>query len=98
MPSIRELKAFNFQKWIEDNKEKLKPPVGNAQVWEDGEMMVTVVGGPNQRRGYHDEPAEGQFYQAKGDHLLKQVAKAGKDPPKPALTVCGIHRWRQNTQ
>ena len=46
MPSIRELKAFNFQNWIEQNKEKLKPPVGNAQVWEDGELMVTVVGGP----------------------------------------------------
>jgi 3-hydroxyanthranilate 3,4-dioxygenase len=50
MPSIKELKAFNFQHWIEQNKEKLKPPVGNAQVWEDGEMMVTVVGGPNHRR------------------------------------------------
>ena len=50
MASIKNLKAFNFQSWIEENKEKLKPPVGNAQVWEDGEMMVTVVGGPNQRR------------------------------------------------
>ncbi|MGA9544223.1 MAG: 3-hydroxyanthranilate 3,4-dioxygenase, partial [Candidatus Sulfotelmatobacter sp.] len=53
MASIKSLKAFNFQGWIDANKEKLKPPVGNAQVWEDGEMMVTVVGGPNQRRDYH---------------------------------------------
>ena len=31
MASIKNLKAFNFQAWIEENKEKLKPPVGNAQ-------------------------------------------------------------------
>ncbi len=67
MASIKNLKAFNFQSWIEENKEKLKPPVGNAQVWEDGEMMVTVVGGPNQRRDYHDDPTEEFFYQLKGN-------------------------------
>ena len=44
MPSIKSLKAFNFQGWIDANREKLKPPVGNAQVWEDGEMIVTVGG------------------------------------------------------
>ena len=44
MASIKNLKAFNFQAWIDENKEKLKPPVGNAQVWEDGEMIVTVDG------------------------------------------------------
>ena len=31
MASIKDLKAFNFQAWIEENKDKLKPPVGNAQ-------------------------------------------------------------------
>ena len=36
------MKAFNLLGWIEQNKNKLKPPVGNAQVWEDGEFMVTV--------------------------------------------------------
>ena len=52
MASISSLRAFNLQKWIDENRDKLKPPVGNAQVWEDGEFMVTVVGGPNQRRDY----------------------------------------------
>ena len=80
MPSIKELKAFNFQRWIEENKEKLKPPVGNAQVWEDGEMMVTVVGGPNQRRDYHDDPTEEFFYQMKGDIFLRLMETAGKPP------------------
>src|SRR2546430_7248759 len=27
----------------------LKPPVGNAQIWQDTDFIVTVVGGPNQR-------------------------------------------------
>ena len=67
------LKAFNFQKWIDDNAHLLKPPVGNQQVWKDADMMVTVVGGPNQRTDYHDDPVEEFFYQLKGDMMLKVV-------------------------
>ena len=80
MPSIKNLKAFNFLGWIEENKEKFKPPVGNAQVWEDGEMMVTVVGGPNNRRDYHDDPTEEFFYQLKGDIFLRLIETPGKPP------------------
>jgi len=80
MPSIKNLKAFNIQRWIEENKEKFKPPVGNAQVWDDGEMMVTVVGGPNQRRDYHDDPTEEFFYQLKGDIFLRIMETPGKPP------------------
>ena len=80
MPSIKNLKAFNFQAWIDANKEKFKPPVGNAQVWEDGEMMVTVVGGPNQRRDYHDDPTEEFFYQLKGNISLRIMENPGKPP------------------
>ncbi|HTS38538.1 MAG TPA: 3-hydroxyanthranilate 3,4-dioxygenase [Candidatus Solibacter sp.] len=80
MPSIKQLKAFNFQSWIEANKDKFKPPVGNAQVWEDGEMMVTVVGGPNQRRDYHDDPTEEFFYQLKGNIALRIMETPGKPP------------------
>jgi len=80
MPSIKNLRAFNFQAWIEENKEKFKPPVGNAQVWEDGEMMVTVVGGPNHRRDYHDDPTEEFFYQLKGDIFLRLMETPGQAP------------------
>ena len=81
MASITSLRAFNLQGWINENRDKLKPPVGNAQVWEDGEFMVTVVGGPNQRRDYHDDPTEEFFYQLKGDIVLRIVEEPGK-PPK----------------
>src|ERR1700724_2061699 len=80
MPSIKNLKAFNLQSWIEENKAKFKPPVGNAQVWEDGEMMVTVVGGPNQRRDYHDDPTEEFFYQLKGNIFIRVMEAPGKAP------------------
>ena len=41
-------------------------------------MMVTVVGGPNQRRDYHDDPTEEFFYQLKGDISLRIMEKPGK--------------------
>jgi 3-hydroxyanthranilate 3,4-dioxygenase len=80
MPSINTMKPFNFQAWIDANRDKLKPPVGNAQVWEDGEMMVTVVGGPNQRSDYHDDPIEEFFYQLKGDIVLRVMEAPGRTP------------------
>ena len=71
------LRAFNFQKWIGENQHLLKPPVGNKKVFEDGEMTVQVVGGPNERTDYHDDPVEEFFYQLKGDMVLK-VCDDGK--------------------
>ena len=69
------LHAFNFQKWIGENQHLLKPPVGNKKVFEDGEMTVQVVGGPNERTDYHDDPVEEFFYQLKGDMVLKVVRR-----------------------
>ena len=66
-----QLKAFNFRKWIDDNEHLLKPPVGNKKVFEDGDMTVQVVGGPNERCDYHDDPVEEFFYQLKGNMVLK---------------------------
>lgn len=64
-------RPLNFQRWLDDNAHKLKPPVGNQQIWKDGDFMVTVVGGPNQRSDFHDDPIEEFFYQFKGNaHLL----------------------------
>ena len=65
------LSAFNFKAWIDEHRHLLKPPVGNRQVWEDADLMVTVVGGPNKRTDYHDDPVEEFFYQLEGDMLLK---------------------------
>ena len=63
---------FNLYKWIEDNKELLKPPVGNKNLYvESGDYIVMVVGGPNARKDYHYNETEELFFQLKGDILVK---------------------------
>ena len=65
------LKPINFPKWIDEHKHLLKPPVGNQQIWRDTDLIVTVVGGPNQRTDFHDDPYEEYFHQFRGSaHLL----------------------------
>ena len=49
---------LNFQRWIQDHAHLLQPPVGNQQIWQDADFIVTVVGGPNLRTDYHDDPLE----------------------------------------
>lgn len=71
------LAPLNFKKWIEDHRHLLKPPVGNAQVWEDCEFMVTVVGGPNARTDFHVDEGEEFFYQLEGD-ITVRVRDEGK--------------------
>jgi len=67
------LKPLDFQKWIEEHRHLLKPPVGNAQIWQDTDFIVTVVGGPNQRTDFHDDPYEEFFYQMKGSAFLNII-------------------------
>jgi 3-hydroxyanthranilate 3,4-dioxygenase len=67
------LQAFNFNKWIAEHQHLLKPPVGNQRVFEDAGMTVQVVGGPNERTDYHDDPVEEFFYQLKGNMVLKVI-------------------------
>ena len=71
-------KPFNFQRWIDANQHLLKPPVSNKQLFDQQTgMVVMIVGGPNQRVDFHDDPVEEFFYQLKGDMLLK-IAEGGK--------------------
>jgi 3-hydroxyanthranilate 3,4-dioxygenase len=67
------LQAFNFSKWIDENREFLKPPVGNRCVFRDSEFIIMVVGGPNIRTDYHVDPSEEFFYQLEGDITLKTI-------------------------
>ena len=67
-------KAFNLNKWIEEHRDKLKPPVGNAQVYKDvANFIVMVVGGPNSRKDYHYNESEELYYQLEGDVMVKII-------------------------
>ena len=77
-----ELQTLNFQNWIEQNRAKLKPPVGNLQIWPDREFMVTMVGGPNARSDFHINEGEEFFYQIEGDMVLR-VLENGKPRDLP---------------
>ncbi len=70
---MAKLMAFNFQKWINEHRDLLKPPVGNQVVWKDTEFIIMVVGGPNARRDYHYNEGEEFYYQIEGDIVLKII-------------------------
>jgi len=65
---------FNLMKWIEDNADKLQPPVANHQFYkEQWENFVIMIVGENARPDYHDDPGEEFFYQIKGDLTLRLI-------------------------
>lgn len=62
---------FHLHRWIADNRDKLKPPVGNFALWDNGGFLVMVLGGPNARTDYHVNPGEELFYQVEGDIVVR---------------------------
>jgi 3-hydroxyanthranilate 3,4-dioxygenase len=62
---------FNFQKWIDEHRHQLQPPVCNKQVFDEGDFIVMVVGGPNGRRDYHYNEGPEFFYQLEGEMELR---------------------------
>jgi 3-hydroxyanthranilate 3,4-dioxygenase len=60
-------KPFNLTKWIDENRQLLKPPVGNKNLYTDsGDYIVMVVAGPNARKDFHYNETEELFYQLEG--------------------------------
>lgn len=60
----------NLLDWAEAHRDRLKPPVCNAAVFPDGNYIINVVGGPNTRTDFHDNPTEEIFLQLKGNAYL----------------------------
>ncbi len=76
MMSIR--RPFDLRQWIADNRDLLKPPVGNKNLYaEAGDYIVMIVGGPNARKDYHYNETEELFYQLEGD-INVRIQEDGK--------------------
>jgi 3-hydroxyanthranilate 3,4-dioxygenase len=88
--------AFNFKKWIDENRHLLKPPVGNKVVWKDREFIVMTVGGPNARTDFHVNQSEEFFYQLEGNMVLKLIGDDKKITDMP-ITAGDIFLLPPNT-
>jgi 3-hydroxyanthranilate 3,4-dioxygenase len=71
-------RPFNLNQWIADNRDLLKPPVGNKNLYhESGDYVVMIVGGPNARKDYHLNETEELFYQIEGN-IVVGIQEDGK--------------------
>ncbi|MCB0272449.1 MAG: 3-hydroxyanthranilate 3,4-dioxygenase [Bdellovibrionales bacterium] len=73
---------LNLQTWIEDHRDKLKPPVGNCEVFPGSEYIVMIVGGPNSRQDYHINEGPEFFYQLEGSVNIR-ILENGKPKDIP---------------
>ena len=68
---MAKLNAFNFQTWLDEHSHLLKPPVGNKQIWEDTDLMVTV--------GRRTEPAHRLPRRPRGGIFLPVARRHGAE-------------------
>ena len=61
---------LDLQRWIDEHRHLLQPPVGNKCI-VDGDFIVMIVGGPNARSDYHHDEGPEFFYQLEGEMVLK---------------------------
>jgi len=64
------LPPLDLQRWIDEHRHLLKPPVGNKCI-VDGDFIIMIVGGPNARTDYHHDEGPEFFYQLVGEMVLK---------------------------
>lgn len=64
---------LNLHAWIEANRDALRPPVCNKQMFLGSEFIVQIVGGPNARDDYHYDEGPELFHQIEGEMLLRTI-------------------------
>ncbi len=71
-------RPFNLNQWIKENRDLLKPPVGNKNLYADaGDYIVMIVAGPNARKDYHYNETEELYYQLEGN-ITVRIQEDGK--------------------
>jgi len=88
--------AIDLTNWIEEHRDKFKPPVSNQYLYDGRDFFVMVIKGPNARNDFHLVDSEEYFYQLKGDikvrtreggkivdHLVREVVQARRREGPP---------------
>src|SRR4029434_3533380 len=68
---------IDLTNWIEEHRDKFKPPVSNQYLYDGRDFFVMVIKGPNARNDFHLVDSEEYFYQLKGD-LNRRTREDGK--------------------
>lgn len=69
---------FDLHRFIAENQEALQTPPTNVKaLWRNADFICFLVGGPNRRLDYHDDPYEEFFYQIRGDMHLNLMTAEG---------------------
>ncbi len=73
-------RPFDLHRFIRENEDMLRTPPTNVKaLWRDTDFIVFLVGGPNRRNDYHEDPYEEFFYQIRGDIHLNIMTENGPD-------------------
>lgn len=88
---------IDLARWIRENRQHLKPPVSNRQLFTEAQDVILFVsGGPNTRNDFHVNPTEELFYQLKGD-IAVRVRPLDGSPPYDVIVREGelflLPRW-----
>lgn len=70
---------IDLNAWVEANRERLRPPVGNALIFDAEGFIVMAVGGPNARQDFHVNEGPELFLQLEGDIVLRVIEGEGAD-------------------
>jgi 3-hydroxyanthranilate 3,4-dioxygenase len=86
---------FDLHGFIAENEEMLKTPPTNVKaLWRNTDFIAFLVGGPNRRLDFHDDPFEEFFYQIRGDIYLDIMTDGGPgriDVPEGHLYLLPPH-------
>jgi 3-hydroxyanthranilate 3,4-dioxygenase len=62
---------IDLQRWLADHRDVLRPPVGNARIFDDGDFVIMAVAGPNARKDFHVDPGDELFWQLEGEVVVR---------------------------
>lgn len=82
--------SFNLLEWIEENEDRMQPPIGNELIWERSrgvQHLAMAIRGPNRRRAFHTGPSDELFYQLEGTAHVEILPNADDQAERELVTL-----------